>query len=345
MTNPFPTRLAALGNALLENTDPAEMAVANGVLEALFQSSDFSSQDRDNYARRFFGRRDYSQLHDDLTSASRPPTMNDRFQANISIDVLMLVKALNQASLAGGRDRGEQRTPLSLLQGMVATYFVFGPGPASSLFLELQEAVKQESYEITSSSHVAINLSGLNPMFDNTSYLWKSCKMAASLVLLLAAHPTPESMYEALKPQSRSMGGMPTLESIKSSNPDSLSKTFQEAKRAAIEEGTTTVMGVKLLDKHIFELVKRGTSEEFFSFAHTFTMGYINDEHAGLRSWDQAKEFVDGFEKLIRCKGNWSAKINKLYKKLFLVDINEICSVKGPERPFTWATNQLRNLT
>ncbi|KAK7748527.1 hypothetical protein SLS53_000547 [Cytospora paraplurivora] len=242
------------------------------------------------------------------------------------------------------------------MPGKVATFFSFGPRPASLLFLELQEAVKQESYEITSSSGVIINVSGPNPMFDNTSHLWKSCKMAASLVLLMAAHPTPESMYEALKPQSRSMGGMPTLESIKSSTPDSLSKTFQEAKRAAIDEGATTVMGVKLLDKHIFELVRRGTSERFFSFAHTFTMGvgpegvviwqafgehgyrldeYINDEHAGVRSWDQAKDFVDSFEKLIRCKGNWSAKINKLYKKLFLIDINEICSAKGPERPVT----------
>lgn len=206
-------------------------------------------------------------------SATRPPTIDGRAQANIDFGVLMLVSALNQASLIGGKDRGEQWTPLSLLQGMVATYFMFGPGPASSLFLELQDVVKEESYAITSSHGVTINVIGVSLMLNNTIYLWKSCKMAASLVLLLAAHPTPESMYEALKPQSRSMDGMPTLESLKSSTPDSLSKTFQEARRAAIEEGKTTVMGVKLVDKHIFELVERGTSEEVFSFAHTFTMG------------------------------------------------------------------------
>ena len=34
-------------------------------------------------------------------------------------------------------------------------------------------------------------------------------------------------------------------------------------------------------------------------------------------------------------KGVWTAKCNKLYKKLFLVDINQICGEGRVERPVT----------
>ncbi|ORY61511.1 uncharacterized protein BCR38DRAFT_487265 [Pseudomassariella vexata] len=63
---------------------------------------------------------------------------------------------------------------------------------------------------------------------------------------------------------------------------------------------------------YIFGMAERGNAEGYFSFAHTFTVG-IDPEGVGL----------------------WTFKVNKLYKKLFHVDINHLCSPRGAERPVT----------
>ncbi|KUI68787.1 hypothetical protein VM1G_04420 [Cytospora mali] len=352
--------LVSLGEALFRHPNPKERRFASEILTVLFQHD--TLQDRDNYARVLFHRQTFDQLQQELTSDSHPGTIGNLPQSNSPEDeeddayILPLARTLNALSLSGGQEPLEKRTPLSLLQAMVESFFTFGPNMASFLFSKLQMAVRFENFEITASSRLKVGTLVQLPSMDLKKFPWNSCKMSASLVLLLAAHATPESLYETLKTQSRSMGGMPTRESLASSISDSLSVKFQRAKRAALEEGKTTVMGVTLVDKYIFELLGRSVAEDYFSFSHTFVMGvgpegvviwqgfgehgyrldeYIRDGHAGVRSWDEAKQFVADFEKLASAKGIWSAKINKLYKKLFLVDINSICSADGPERPVT----------
>ncbi|KUI56841.1 hypothetical protein VP1G_04215 [Cytospora mali] len=330
--------LISLGDALFQHPDPTERKFASEILRVLFQNH--SLQERDDYAP---------------TVSSFP--QNEEPEKRVGDCVLLsLAKTLNAMSPGGSQEPLEKRTPLSLLQAMVKSFFTFGPDIASRLFSKLHIAIRFDSYEFTPSSRVKIGTLVQLPSFNVKDFPWNSCKVAASLVLLLAAHATKESLYSALKSQSWSMGGLPTRELLSSSSSDSLLVEFQRARRAALEEKKTTVMGVKLIDKHIFDLEGRGVSETYFSFAHSFAMGvgpegivvwqgfgkhgyrldqYIRDGHARVRSWDEAKQFVSNFEKLVSAKGIWSAKINKLYKKLFLVDINSLCSAGGPERPVT----------
>lgn len=81
-------------------------------------------------------------------------------------------------------------------------------------------------------------------------------------------------------------------------------------------KGTTSVLVVSLVDVHIFELARQGTSQGYTSFAHTFVLGigpegvvvwqswgehgygldeYISRGDARIRSWQEAGDFVDVF--------------------------------------------------
>ncbi|KPM44964.1 hypothetical protein AK830_g1629 [Neonectria ditissima] len=180
--------------------------------------------------------------------------------------------------------------------------------------------------------------------------------MATTLILLFASSSDPTCIHATLKSQSQSLGGLPTYDLIQKTPSASFLQAFTRAKAAAVGEANTTVMAVSLVDVHIFALAERGDAEQYFSFAHVFTVGvgpggvviwqawgkhgyrldeYLRDGHARLRDWDEADQFVRDFEKLASGKGTWNAKSNKLYKKLFLVDINQVCGVNGPERPVT----------
>lgn len=290
------------------------------------------AQDRHEYARRFFGRRDSGQSQPDLASDPGPATAGNGTQANQTMDssvgnLPVLVKTLNELCLRERLEPAEKRrTPLSLLQVMVETFFLSGPDPASLLFSNIQLAVAAKSYEITPSSHVRIDMthhSLRGGPVDVKRYPWNSCKMATELVLILAAHATPACLHEALTSQSQSPGSLPTRESLMTSVPDSLSAGFEQARRAALEGGKTTVMGVKLTDRHIFDLAAQGVSDRYFTFAHSFAVGvgpegfvvwqawgkhgyrldeYVRDGHARVRSWDEGRRFVDDFEKLAQCK-------------------------------------------
>lgn len=59
--------------------------------------------------------------------------------------------------------------------------------------------------------------------------LWYSCKLDASLVLLLASSPGPDSMFEALKFLSKSMGGFLTMADILKTPSTDLPKRFAQA--------------------------------------------------------------------------------------------------------------------
>jgi hypothetical protein len=197
--------------------------------------------------------------------------------------------------------------------------------------------------------------------------------MATALVLLLASSKDPACLHAALKSQSRSLGGLPTYDYIKKTASASLPLAFRKAKIAAVNNGQTTVLAVALVDVHTFELAQRGAAETYFSFAHVFTLGvgpegvviwqawgkcgyrldeYLNDGHARIRDWSEAEQFVRDFDKLSTqkvgscsegqnrslaniLKGTWNAKCNKIYKKLFLTDINQICGKSQLERPVT----------
>ncbi|RYP42583.1 hypothetical protein DL767_000107 [Monosporascus sp. MG133] len=249
-------------------------------------------------------------------------------------------------------------TPLAALADKLERFFALGPHVASMIFCRLQCALAGSEYTIEKPDgrvRVPLRLADPPGVVDySVQFPWNSCKLATTLVLVLGAPADDEILHEALKYQSRSLGGLPTLEMMRQTPSASLGLAFQRAKAAALREEKTTLMGVGLVDAHIFELSWR--AHQYFSFAHSFCIGVgpdgvriwqawgkhgyrldvnIADGHARLRTWDEAEQFVGDFDKLVSIKGSWNAKCNKLYKKLFLVDINQLCGPNGLERPVT----------
>ena len=82
----------------------------------------------------------------------------------------------------------------------------------------------------------------------DTPLPWNSCKLAASLVLILAAPKDPEAMHSALKFQSSTLGGLPTMAMINSTPSADLAARFARAKKAALDGkvGKVTVLTVSL---------------------------------------------------------------------------------------------------
>ncbi|KAF1954300.1 hypothetical protein CC80DRAFT_476030 [Byssothecium circinans] len=175
--------------------------------------------------------------------------------------------------------------------------------------------------------------------------------------MLLTAPKDRDSLFAAVKMQSRSLGGLPTLQQIRLTPSASFMTAYQKAKQLALGEvKCTTVIAVNLTDVHIFELAQQGRSEEYFSFAHVFVAavgpegviiwqswgkyGYRLDEYlrrgdGRLRDWPEADQFVDDFMTLASQNGAWTGKRNRLYKRLFHIDLQKLCGSKGAERPLT----------
>ncbi|KAJ9663605.1 hypothetical protein H2201_005566 [Coniosporium apollinis] len=249
-------------------------------------------------------------------------------------------------------------SPLRLLQHRAEAFFKHGTRMASFVFTELEKVAMEGVYELDDQQRVQIELSTTELKLESEyieDYPWTSCKLAATLVMILAA--PKEAMHDAIKSQSRSLGGMPKLQDIRKTPSASFIKEFRSARDAARgKEQSTTVMQVTLTDVCIFELEEQGQAEQYFEFSHVFVVGvgpegvivwqawgkhgYRLDEYLGrngarIRDWKEAEQFADDFEKLILGMGKWTARRNKLYKKLFEVDINQICGPEGPERPTT----------
>lgn len=144
---------------------------------------------------------------------------------------------------------------------------------------------------------------------QDSFFLRRLCKMAATLVLLYATSNDLVCLYNALKLQTHSLGGLLNYKFIRKTLSASLFLDFRRAKLAAINYKQTTVLAVALVDVHIFELAQRGKSELYFSFTYVFTMGvglegviiwqawgkhrywfdkYINNRHARVRGWSEA---------------------------------------------------------
>jgi hypothetical protein len=201
------------------------------------------------------------------------------------------------------------QSPLLALQQQVATIFKHGPLRAGGVFESLSEAARSG---VTTAK---------TPLGD-WPVPWNSCKAAATLVGLLA-FPV-KRLFEVAKFQSESLGGLPTYEEIHNDPSTSLLKNFQHAKALAhSEHGTSSVLVVSLIDVHIFELARQGRSQGYTSFAHTFVFGigpegvivwqgwgehgygldkWINDGNARVRSWQEADDFVNIFEKFVAYK-------------------------------------------
>ncbi|KFY89762.1 hypothetical protein V500_05510 [Pseudogymnoascus sp. VKM F-4518 (FW-2643)] len=241
----------------------------------------------------------------------------------------------------------EHRSPLQLLQASIAT-FLEGPQIASFIYRQLQVAAMLGETSIFVPKDII-----LDPRDPEFNLPWNSCKLATTLVLLIACRHN--EVFEALKYQSGQLGGLPTLSLIRSTSSSSFAQAFAKAKKAALSgEMATTVIGVSLTDVHIFELNVRGKAKPYTSFAHSFVVGigpegvviwqswgeygyrldeYLNRDGARLRNWDEADEFVRDFTRLVFRKSTWNSEKNKYYQKCFEVDVNKICGRNGPQRP------------
>jgi hypothetical protein len=206
------------------------------------------------------------------------------------------------------------QSPLHALQQQVARMFQHGPQRAGAMFDNMKDAA---AWSITT-----IPTPDRDP---DEPYLWNSCKAAATLVGILAC--PAERLLEVALFQAR---GVLTLDAINSTPSTSLRTAFGKAKvLAGGETRISTVLVVSLVDVRIFEKAKKGESQGYTSFAHTFVLGigpegviiwqawgehgyrldqWINNDGARLRSWREADAFVDDFEKFV------SYEVSRLHK-------------------------------
>lgn len=207
-------------------------------------------------------------------------------------------------------------SPLQALKAQVDALLIDGPPLALVAVQQLINAVDCQTVHVRLQEDSNFDL-----LCQNGPIIWKSCKLAATAVLILAA--SKARVQEALKFNSQLRGGLPTLHQVRSTPSQSLAQAFGKAKKAALDDGKTTIIGVSMVDVHIFELVERGTEQSYFSFAHSFVLGigpegmivwqawgehgYRLDEWiarggAKIRSWDEATAFVKDFLHLTLAK-------------------------------------------
>lgn len=154
-----------------------------------------------------------------------------------------------------------EASPLETLKHHVKTLFKHGPEVASTFWTTMCLAVMREQTGV-----------GLIALGAPIHLPWNSCKLVATVVLVLAS--PKERMLEALKLQSRMLGGLPSLPIVRNTPTTSFAAAFAQARNAARGSAKrTTVIGVSLVDVHIFELAEVGASQYFSSFAHAFVVG------------------------------------------------------------------------
>lgn len=228
--------------------------------------------------------------------------------------------SVDETTLAVREKMGLPYTPLEELDNALKYFFQDGPEAASYTFDALRTAV------IKGKTDVVVDEKGMRFIGSIIARLapWSSCKLACTLVLLFASPSDQDSMLKALRWQSASLGGLPTMAEISSTPSADLPRRFTQAKKAAIDGkiGKVTVLGVSLVD---VEMMERGEKESkdmnYTSFAHTFVLaigregfrvyqawgehGYRLDEWlteggSKLHSWEDAKVFMKAFKKLTR---------------------------------------------
>lgn len=206
------------------------------------------------------------------------------------------------------------------LDNALKYFFRDGPEVASYTFDALRMAVMKGKTDVVVDErrmrYIGSIVARLAP--------WSSCKLACTLVLLFASSADTASMLEALKWQSGSLGGLPTMAEIINNPSADLPRRFTQAKKAAIDGkiGKVTVLGVSLVDVEMIERSEKKSKDmDYTSFAHAFVLaigregfrvyqawgehGYRLDEwlmngDSKLRSWEDAKVFMKTFKKLTR---------------------------------------------
>jgi hypothetical protein len=314
------SNFAQYGATLLQAASTEEREQAAHLLDALFIGD---PDGRHTFTNNFFGASlgqpsrspvDLSDATVNTTPNIDPSSILSNPGTRLKDSVTQLLPMINANSV--------QQSPLLALNEQVGALFKCGPDIAVFIFSKLQLHIKEKTYRRTGAiieigifSEEQTDLS----LSQDRSFLWKSCKMAATLVLLFATSNDPKCLDNALKSQSRSLGGLPTYDSIRETPSASLPLAFRRAKLAAMNDRQTTVLAVALVDVHIFELAQRDASEPYFSFAHVFTIGvgpegvivwqawgkhgyrldeYLNDGHGRVRDWSEADQFVRDFDKL-----------------------------------------------
>lgn len=119
---------------------------------------------------------------------------------------------------------------------------------------------------------------------------WISGKLAATLVLLHAVPKDANIMFEALKFQSRGLGGLPTMSMISVTPSASLAPRFAQAKKAATDGkvGKCTVLSVSLVDVEMIERGENGNKPMgYSSFAHTFVLAIGREGWRVFQSWGE----------------------------------------------------------
>ncbi|KAK3632884.1 hypothetical protein LTR56_016063 [Elasticomyces elasticus] len=259
-----------------------------------------------------------------------------RMRAQVAVadpDFQEIIKALNP------KPGQAARSPLLVLQHLVASVIMHGPLRAGGVHGSMCVAAEHHTTEADVPT-------------ENLDVEWRSCKAAATLVGLLTC--PDDEVYSTRKFLSQGLGGLPTLDEMRTTPSASFPSAFRKAKALARKENVATVILVSFVDVHIFELAAKHKADKFTSLAHSFAIGigpegvvlwqawgehgysldqYIKRDGARLRTWQEAGDLVDRFDQLAQHKGKWDAKRNKLYQQCFEVDINSICGPEGPSKP------------
>ncbi len=206
--------------------------------------------------------------------------------------------------------------PLEALHKHISLFFSEGHERASIKFTALRTSIANGEMVVSRAAYPPAFMQRTIP----EAVPWNSCKLAATLVLAHAAARNTKAMFEALKFQSRSLDGLPSVATINATPSADLAARFVQAKKAAIDGklGQLTVLGVSLVDVEMIERGEKGSRDmAYTSFAHTFVLGigregfrvfqawgehgYRLDEYldwggSRLRSWKEAKDFIKTFK-------------------------------------------------
>ena len=207
---------------------------------------------------------------------------------------------------------------LEILHKIIVAFFAEGPAQASMKFSALNITILSGEATIRKDCYPSLLMQPLMA----SRVPWNSCKLATTLVLVLAASNEGTATFDAMKFMSQSLGGLPTLQTIQNTPSASLATAFAKAKKAALDGkvGKVTVLGVNLVD---VEMIERGENcsrdMAYTSFAHSFVLGisragwriyqswgehgYRLDEWlanggAVIRDWEAAKLFLKSFIRL-----------------------------------------------
>ncbi|KAF8864164.1 hypothetical protein BDZ45DRAFT_797666 [Acephala macrosclerotiorum] len=133
---------------------------------------------------------------------------------------------------------------------------------------------------------------------------WSSCKLAATLVLILAS--SKDTMFKAMKFQSRSLGGLPTLPQIGSTLSTSFQSAFENAKSVALGLGKKTTVLVGAVELVRAYIRPRGWARRG---EHRYRLDeYVECKGAKPRTWEEVEVFVGDFEQLLKIEGRLSGE-------------------------------------